>query len=83
MRLHASDDGGATYSELATIDGGAVGYSSLALLGANATGAAPRAGLLYERSDEWRLVFEPDAILFVPLGPDVLCARPRPAAAAA
>ena len=31
MRLHASDDGGATYSELATIDGGAVGYSSLAL----------------------------------------------------
>ena len=81
MTVLRSLDEGSTWTPLRTIDRGAVSYSALQIVPA-APGAASVVGsgsgsssitrqnvlgLLYERSDNISIVFEPDQILYVPI----------------
>ena len=61
LRLYVSEDSGGSWRSLQTVDAGAVAYSNLASSRGDLV-------LLYERSDSYSLVFEPDEIVFYRMG---------------
>ena len=61
MWIYVSEDSGVSWRSLQTVDAGAVAYSSLASSQGDLV-------LLYERSDSYSLVFEPDQIVFYRVG---------------
>jgi len=64
MTLWTSEDEGATWNVLETIDSGASGYSSLQVVNGQDPGRSPEALLLYEQSDAQQFVMEPDRFVF-------------------
>jgi sialidase-1 len=61
MTVFTSHDEGASWSVLKQIDAGAVSYSALVVHSGDLT-------ILYERSNEFNVVFEPDEIVFYRIG---------------
>jgi hypothetical protein len=68
MAIMKSTDDGRSWAEHVTVDRGEVSYSSLVVLPpllSSPSSAPAELGLLYERSDTFAIVFDPDQILFV------------------
>lgn len=67
MTIMKSVDDGLTWEEYIPVDKGEVSYSALQIVPPLSSNPSAQAelGLLYERSDTFAVVFEPDQIVFV------------------
>jgi len=60
LSLFSSQDSGASWRLRRVVDEGAAAYSALQVLPGQG-----RVALLYQRAEQWSLVFEPDEIVFL------------------
>jgi sialidase-1 len=64
MQIYQSLDQGGSWQPIEVVDRGATAYSALTLLPGKKTDSSRQVGILYERADSLKLVFDPDQIVF-------------------